>query len=76
MNLDEVAIVDDVNNNCSAVANFSATGFSIMPFVATSLAEDILLSKAEDFHVNRVVIDSKEGVFRVNLEATGYFCRI
>lgn len=72
----QVQIVDEVGPNCSAVADLSAIGFSVMPPVATAMAKDLLKKKAVDFHVNTVKIDSKKGIFNVDIKATGYFCRL
>lgn len=71
-----VEIKDKAGKNCWENSQLNATGVSLIPGVGRMVATSMLKSKAKEYDSNLVVIDKEDGLFQVDIEATGYKCII
>jgi len=69
-----VYIKSPVPTSCWKVAKLSATAFSVIPPVASSLAKMMLENKAKEFEADKILVEKEEGIFNVNIQASGYNC--
>ncbi|MCO4754094.1 MAG: hypothetical protein KC478_06410, partial [Bacteriovoracaceae bacterium] len=70
----DVVFVDSAPKNCYPVSSLRSTGVSLVPGVGRMIAKSMLKAKAKEYSSNTIVIDSEDGTFQVDLEATGYNC--
>ena len=63
-----------VPSGCTQVATVTSSGFSLIPPIAKSIARSMVVSRAEEFGANAVVIEKQSGTFQVDINALAYKC--
>ena len=71
---EKMSFVEKPKAGCVKVASFNTFGFSLIPPIATAVARSMLEKKAEEYRANTIQINKEEGIFQVEIEATGYRC--
>lgn len=71
---EKISFIEKPKADCIKVASLSTVGFSLIPPVASALAKEMLEKKAEEYKANTIQINKETGIFKVEIEATGYRC--